>query len=55
MKNLTHAMETALGAEVSKLCYCWRIKRTDGMIVGFTKHDKDITFASAPIFPQRVR
>lgn len=46
MKNLTAAMETALGAEASKLCYCWRIERTDGTVVGFTEHDEDLTFDS---------
>lgn len=44
MKTLTPAMEAALSAESSRLCYCWKIARTDGTTVGFTEHDADLTF-----------
>ena len=27
------------------MCYCWRVKRKDGVIMGFTEHDDPVTFA----------
>jgi len=30
--------------EVLTTAYCWRIERTDGVVLGFTSHDQDITF-----------
>lgn len=46
MKTLTSEMQSALSTEAAKLCYCWRIERQDGTIVGFTEHDQDLTFDS---------
>jgi uncharacterized phage protein (TIGR02218 family) len=46
MKNLTTAMISALGAEASRLCFCWKVTRTDGVVQGFTDHNKNLTFDS---------
>jgi len=46
MKSLTPQMTEALASVAARLCYCWRIERTDGTVVGFTEHDKDLTFDS---------
>ena len=28
----------------TEVCRCWRLTRTDGMVLGFTDHDRDLTF-----------
>lgn len=28
---------------VTTLCYCWVIQRQDGVVIGFTDHDEDVT------------
>ncbi|MFQ3664939.1 MAG: DUF2163 domain-containing protein [Sphingomonadaceae bacterium] len=33
---------THVGLEVSRRCLCWRLARQDGIILGFTNHDRDI-------------
>ena len=34
--------DAALAAEVTTLALCWRIRRRDGAILGFTSHDRDL-------------
>jgi uncharacterized phage protein (TIGR02218 family) len=29
---------------VTTLCWCWRLKRRDGIVQGFTDHDRDVAF-----------
>ncbi|ARK07421.1 F5/8 type C domain protein [Sphingobium phage Lacusarx] len=43
MKTLTAAMRTHLQSEVTTLCTCLRIVRQDGLELGFTTHDTDLT------------
>lgn len=38
MKNLN----IDLGTDSATLCYCWRVQRQDGTVIGFTDHDRDI-------------
>lgn len=44
MKTTTTAFADHLEEEVTTLCTCWRIERTDGGVLGFTDHDEDLTF-----------
>lgn len=55
MKNLDPALTNHLQQEVTTLCWCWRITRTDGTILGFTNLDSDllidgVTYAAATGF-----
>ncbi|MEQ6333018.1 DUF2163 domain-containing protein [Sphingobium sp. MK2] len=43
MKTLTPAMKAHLQSEVTTLCTCLRIVRQDGLELGFTSHDTDLT------------
>lgn len=45
-KTLTPSMSSHILSEVTTLCTCWKIVRTDGVTLGFTDHDKDILYAS---------
>jgi len=41
-------LQTHLETRTTTLCWCWRIARRDGVIMGFTNHDRDLSF-SEPI------
>lgn len=30
--------------ELTSLAFCWRLKRRDGVVLGFTSHDRDLVF-----------
>ncbi len=45
MKTLPSALQARLAGGVTTLCYCWRVTRHDGTVLGFTEHDRDITAA----------
>ena len=42
MKTITTAMDTHISGVVTSLCTCWKITRTDGLVLGFTDHDREI-------------
>ena len=42
MRPIPPALQAKLDAGVTTLCRCWRIKRRDGMMLGFTDHDEDV-------------
>ncbi|GGZ45600.1 DUF2163 domain-containing protein [Asticcacaulis endophyticus] len=44
MRNLPVLMTSALEAGAAKLCHVWLITRRDGVVLGFTDHDADLTF-----------
>ncbi len=43
MKPLSAALQAHLEAEVTSLCSCWKITRTDGVQICLTDHDRDLT------------
>ena len=45
MKTLPSALQARLSGGVTTLCYCWRLTRHDGTVLGFTEHDRDVTVA----------
>ncbi|TDX65146.1 putative phage protein (TIGR02218 family) [Methylosinus sp. sav-2] len=45
MKNLSPAFVLHLASGATTLAYCWRIRRRDGVILGFTEHDENIVYA----------
>lgn len=52
MKTVSVALAAHLAGSVTTLATCWRITRTDGLVLGFTDHDRDLvvggtTYAAA--------
>ena len=46
VKTLPAGMQTDLDAGATTHCLCWKVTRTDAVVMGFTDHDKDLTFDS---------
>ncbi len=44
MRNLSPEMQAAISGGATTLCTCWRLTRLDNLIIGFTDHDRDISF-----------
>lgn len=44
MKNLPAGLEAELTTGATTLCWCWRLARRDGAVLGFTDHDHDLMF-----------
>jgi uncharacterized phage protein (TIGR02218 family) len=44
MKTLSPEFASHLASGATTLCWCWRIVRRDGVVMGFTDHDKALTF-----------
>ena len=45
MKNISTALATHIAGEVTNLATCWKLTRGDGLIMGFTEHDADISLS----------
>lgn len=44
MKKLDPGLAAHIATGVTTLCWCWRLTRQDGSILGFTDHDRDVDF-----------
>ena len=44
MKQLPPALQAHLDSGTTTLAWCWRLTRVDGTRLGFTDHDRDLTF-----------
>jgi uncharacterized phage protein (TIGR02218 family) len=44
MKALSPELAAHLASGTTTLCWCWRVVRRDGVAMGFTDHDKTLTF-----------
>lgn len=44
MQKVTPELVAHLRTGATKMCRCWRITRTDGHAMGFTDHDRDLSF-----------
>ena len=42
MRAVSTTMTAALKSDSTTLCHCWRLRRHDGVVLGFTDHDRDI-------------
>ena len=40
MKTLSPALQAHLDSGATTLAWCWRIERADGVVFGFTDHDR---------------
>lgn len=45
MRTLPPGLQAHLDSGATTLCWCWRITQRDGTQLGFTDHDRDLTFA----------
>ncbi|OLP46862.1 DUF2163 domain-containing protein [Rhizobium oryziradicis] len=43
MRVIPDALAAHLAGDATTLCTCWRVIRTDQMVLGFTDHDRDLT------------
>src|SRR5262245_21230029 len=44
MKSFSPELSAHLASRATTLCACWRIFRADGVVLGFTDHDRKISF-----------
>jgi uncharacterized phage protein (TIGR02218 family) len=44
MKSVPPDLAAHLAGAVTTLCTCWRVVRTDGVVLGFTDHDRSVLF-----------
>ncbi len=44
MRDVHEGLAAHLVAGVTTLCRCWRLERGDGVVMGFTDHDRDLAF-----------
>lgn len=45
MRTIPGPLAAHLDGGVTTLCHCWRLTRRDGVVMGFTDHDRRLTFA----------
>ena len=45
MKALPAALAAHLASGATTMAYCWRVTRHDGTVLGFTEHDRDLSYA----------
>jgi len=44
MRSLPTGLQDHLDGGATTLCWCWRLIRADGLVLGFSDHDKPVTF-----------
>lgn len=44
MKRLDAGLQDHLASGATTLCWCWRLRRSDGAVFGFTDHDRNVIF-----------
>jgi uncharacterized phage protein (TIGR02218 family) len=44
VKQLSEDLQAHLDSGATTLCWCWRLTRRDETRLGFTDHDRDLTF-----------
>ncbi len=52
MKALSPALQAHLDDGTTTLSWCWRISRADGVLLGFTDHDRVLTFDGTDFEPE---
>lgn len=52
MKTLPAGLQSLLDSGTTTLCWCWRISRDDGVVMGFTDHDEALTFDGTAFEPE---
>ncbi|WP_234188664.1 DUF2163 domain-containing protein [Shinella sp. NM-101] len=44
MREIPAGLQAHLDGEATTLCNAWRVTRRDGLVMGFTDHDRDLSF-----------
>ena len=52
MKALSAALQAHLDSGTTTLAWCWRIERSDGVVFGFTDHDRPVAFEGVTYEPE---
>jgi uncharacterized phage protein (TIGR02218 family) len=52
MKKLSPGLQSHLDDGTTTLSWCWRISRADGVALGFTDHDRPLTFDGTAFEPE---
>ncbi|ADZ71344.1 DUF2163 domain-containing protein [Polymorphum gilvum] len=52
MKHIPEALAGHLAGRVTTLAVCWLVRRADGLVLGFTDHDRPLTVAGTPCRPE---
>jgi len=52
MKSLSPALQAHLDDGTTTLAWCWRISRADGVALGFTDHDRALSFDGTEFEPE---
>ena len=52
MKTLSAALQAHLDSGTTTLAWCWRIERADGVVFGFTDHDRPLAFGGVTYEPE---
>ncbi len=52
MKNLSPSLQSHLDDGTTTLSWCWRISRADGVALGFTDHDRALSFDGTAFEPE---
>ncbi|TCQ12331.1 putative phage protein (TIGR02218 family) [Rhizobium sp. PP-F2F-G36] len=45
MREIPDALAAHLAGDATTVCHGWRVTRRDGVVIGFTEHDRDLRFA----------
>ncbi|MFO1144059.1 MAG: DUF2163 domain-containing protein [Amaricoccus sp.] len=51
MKSLSATLQAHLDSGATTLAWCWKIERSDGVVFGFTDHDRELMFGSVTYEP----
>lgn len=51
MRTIDPALQSELDTGATTLCYCWRVTRRDGLVIGFTDHDRSLSFDGTMFAP----
>jgi uncharacterized phage protein (TIGR02218 family) len=52
MKTLSSGLQAHLDSGTTTLAWCWRIERGDGVVFGFTDHDRPLAFGGVSYEPE---
>lgn len=52
MKGISGALQSHLDSGTTTLCWCWKVTRSDGEVLGFTDHDRQLSFSGVSFEPE---
>jgi uncharacterized phage protein (TIGR02218 family) len=52
LKTIPTGLADLLASGVTTLCRCWRLERRDGVVMGFTDHDRQLSFGGVDYEPE---